>query len=169
MGSFDGANDIKAHLTNYAAQSMPSGDVKCNKCHKKGHIRKYCSAAAVTLKKDPEDTEEEEDHKKDSDYVKMLRESCGKCPHCKGRHSYTRKRDQKHLPSDRFMCCESFRQMSEKERGETLLKYKECARCLSWNHVRSSADSKAPKNSCKCPKNGGQCLGDHHTMVCILA
>ena len=57
------ANDIKAHLTNYAAQSMPSDDIKCNKCHKKGHIRKNCTAAAVNLKKDSEDTDDDEDNK----------------------------------------------------------------------------------------------------------
>ena len=114
----DRANSIKAHLTNYAANSSDTDELKCRKCHKKGHIKRDCLVAVTNIQKDPEDSEGEAEIKSDAEYVKKLKEKCGKCPVCKERHTFTRKRDKKNLPSDCLMCCEQFRQMSERERGE---------------------------------------------------
>ena len=162
----DRATNTKSHLNNEAAVSQPKEEIRCRKCNKKGHIKRDCTVAAVRVQKDPEDSSDEINPKNDSGYIKKLTELCGKCPLCKSRHEFTRKRDNKDLPSDRFMCCADFRKMTEQERGQTVEKFKACARCLSWNHKRDSKDCKAPKNSCRCPKDSSTCGGDHHTMVC---
>ena len=106
------ATSIKAHLANYAAQVTDTEEVRCKKCNKKGHIKRDCLIAVTNIQRDPEDSEAETDNRNDAAYISKMREICGKCPLCKERHTFTRKRDKKNLPSDRLMCCEKFRQMS---------------------------------------------------------
>ena len=170
------ATNSKVLLTNYAANDSV-GDIKCKRCQNFGHKKADCpepasaySNAALTKTKKEDTSDEDDDNEvddRDEEYRKKLKVICGKCPLCKAHHTYRRTLDRKLLPSDRFSSCLSFRKMSEKDRAEVLSKFKSCARCLSWRHDRTSADCKAPKQSCDLVKvSGNKCSGDHSRMVC---
>ena len=72
-----------------------------------------------------------------------LKNLFGKCPLCKTRHSYKRKKDGGIWPSDRLSSCEEFRKKSESERADVLEKNTSCSRCLSWLHAKESKDCRA--------------------------
>ena len=61
-------------------------------------------------------------------------------------------------PSDRLFRCKDFKNMSSKDRGDTLEKYKACAICTSWNHQKIDC-----KVAAKCTEvvNGKKCGGSH--------
>ena len=63
-----------------------------------------------------------------------LRAGCGKCPVCKGMHSFFSNKEQKLWPSDKLFKCEKFRKLSVKDRASMLEKHKCCPICTSWNH-----------------------------------
>ena len=168
------ATNTKILLSSYGASSVGSSNndgLKCHKCNKAGHKKSNCPlleakvGASQVMKED--DTDEEEVPQKIQIEVKKLKKVVGVCPICKVSHNYTRKRDGADIPADRFSACDSFRSMSEQERGELLEKHKACARCTSWLHMRCSKDCKAPKNSCgRSLGNGVKCKSDHSKMVC---
>ena len=68
------------------------------------------------------------------------------------------------LPSDRFLNCPKFKNMTAKVRGETLEKFSSCSRCTSWSHKKE--ECKVPPVSCKEQIDGSQCGKDHSKLVC---
>ena len=93
-----------------------------------------------------------------------LKESCGPCKLCKKYHTY-KNRKQQTWPSDRFSLCYTFREMSKKQRAQTLEKFDACVRCTSWLHKRSNCTS-YPVQKCTETVGGVQCGLDHSKMVC---
>ena len=168
------ATNTKVLLSNYAALDSTEDQIKCRKCHNFGHRKTDCPQlqgaikVAATKSKTASDSDDDgNDAKKLEEEKRKARELCGKCPHCKARHTFRRRRDGEILPSDRFSSCESFRKLSEKERADIIEKNKSCARCLSWKHAKNSKECKAPKGSCGIDKGGGNtCQSDHSRMVC---
>ena len=167
------ATNTKVLLSSYATSKPVSEKIRCKKCHEFGHY-KYDCPKNPTVKvnavksKDADSSDDEENHSKRIEKLKKdLKESFGKCPLCKDRHTFKKKRDGQVWPSDRLSSCEEFRKWSEKDRATNLEKHKACPRCLSWMHGKDSKDCKAPKNNCFKDKDGGaKCNGDHSRMVC---
>ena len=171
--SHEVATSTKVLLSNYAAQDQTS-DIKCKRCHKVGHKRAECPdapvvnvAATKTKARDDSDDDSSGKTQLEADRVKA-RDFAGKCPLCKVKHTFRRKKDDEIWPSDRFTTCESFRKMAKKERAGVLEKNKACSRCTSWKHNKDSKDCIAPQNSCGFDKDGSgsKCSGDHSRMVC---
>ena len=68
------------------------------------------------------------------------------------------------LPSDRFLNCPKFKNMTAKLRGETLQKFSSCSRCTSWLHRKDAC--KVPLVDCKEQIDGVVCGQDHSRLVC---
>ena len=68
---------------------------------------------------------------------------CGKCPLCKDRHSYYKSREKEFWPSYRLFKCDKFKNMSIRERADTLEKFGCCSKCTSWNHKKDMCKSVA--------------------------
>ena len=94
---------------------------------------------------------------------KKLKEEIGACPNCKAEHTFLR-RDKITWPSDRLFTCKKFKEMSVKERGTLLEKFKGCVRCTSWRHSKSNCPSQPAKCSTE-KTDGSKCGKDHSYLV----
>ena len=134
----------------------------CHRCGKADHKAKNCHDIKANAAKVLKDSSGEGDDKIKKE-KKRLREECGKCPLCKERHTYTRLKDKEEWPSDRLFKCETFKNMSVRERAATLERLGSCPRCTSWNHTKAECRSPA---KCGLLINGRKCEGEHSSMVC---
>ena len=128
----------------------------CAVCGKSGHKGKSCTEIKINNTKVAEVRPYQDEKKK-------VREAVGKCPLCKGRHTYTRLKDKDEWPSDRLFKCEDFKKMSVQERAATLQRLSACPKCTAWSHVRKDCSSQA---KCCMIINGVRCNGEHSSMVC---
>ena len=95
---------------------------------------------------------------------KRSEEFCGKCPLCSKPHTWTRNSGDK-WPSDRFLSCKKFNDLTVSARAKTVEKSRGCPRCLSWNHARDKC--KMPANNCNKEDSAGtKCKGDHSKLLC---
>ena len=67
-------------------------------------------------------------------------------------------------PSDRFITCKKFNDMSSKQRAEAIQKASGCARCTSWTHKKDQCPGLVI--DCKEVVNGAACHKDHSKLVC---
>ena len=138
----DQALQNKVLMAGYEQTELDT-DKTCGNCGGSGHKSKrcpsprvqqqpspatICSAAAVTA------SEQEEKHERE----KKARSECGKCPLCKGRHTFFSTKEQEMWPSDRFFRCDSFKDLDLKDRAATLEKFGGCPLCTYWGHQKSS-------------------------------
>ena len=107
-------------------------------------------------------TQELNDKQRDK-YLSLQRKA-GDCKLCKEMHTFQSRWMKSSLPSDRFLNCPKFKNMSAKARGETLQKNSACVRCTSWLHKRE--ECKSPQVSCKEQVDGSECGKDHSRLVC---
>ena len=63
--------------------------------------------------------------------LEEVRKRVGKCPVCKGEHTFKSKWRPEPWPADRLIQCRKFNDMQSKQRAEVLEKVKGCARCTS--------------------------------------
>ena len=141
------------------------------KCGLTGHNKSGCptkinSARSSKVYTDSSDEEAERNKKeREKELRKKAKEKCGKCPICKERHTFTRNRDGKEWPSDRFISCAKFQKMTPKDRALQLEKSSECSRCTAWTHKK--ADCRVPPGyKCGLDRNGSKCQSDHSRLVC---
>ena len=164
------ATSTKVLLSSYGEQS----DTKliCKKCGQAGHKKYECTVkinAARVSKVESDDTSDDEEtsknnEEKEKEIKRRVRERCGKCPICKKRHTFTRKKDNTEWPSDRLISCAQFQKMSPKDRAIQLEKSSGCSRCTSWCHRKS--DCRMTNGRCGMDKNGTKCQSDHSRLVC---
>ena len=143
------------------------GEQKDEKIKSGGKIK----ANAGGIKKINDDSSDDEDIRKskaekEKELRRKVREKCGKCPLCKDRHTFTRKRDGKEWPSDRFISCSKFQKMSAKDRGLQLEKSSGCSRCTSWSHKKDSCTIPSGHKCGQDLGNGSKCQSDHSRLVC---
>ena len=93
-----------------------------------------------------------------------VRQKVGKCPICKGEHTFKNRWSTTGWPTDRLFTCMKFNDMNSKQRGETLQKAGGCARCTSWNHNKSVC--RIDVIDCQETINGSRCHKDHSRLVC---
>ena len=132
----------------------------CHKCGKSGHKGKNCSDIKVN---NTRASGVQGDKINLKDEKKQAKDNVGKCPLCKGRHTYTRLKDRQDWPSDRLFKCYDFKKLLIQERANTLQRLSACPKCTSWNHVKNDCPSQA---KCGMILNGVRCNGDHSSMVC---
>ena len=162
----DQALQNKVLLSGYEKKDQ---DDTCHNCGGSGHRANKCpstkglrtpttpvraySSAAVTPSEEAAKQERE----------KKARSDCGKCPLCKGRHTFFSAKEQDMWPADRFYRCESFKNQDIKDRAATLEKFGSCSQCTSWNHKKSAC-----KAATKCRNfiNNKICGGQHSSYVC---
>ena len=109
------------------------------------------------------DSKQEEETLKDKAY-KRSQEFCGKCPLCSQNHTWIRQSGDK-WPSDRFLSCKKFNDMTAAARAKAVEKCKGCPRCTSWSHSRDKC--KMPSNNCNKEDTAGtKCKGDHSKLLC---
>ena len=96
--------------------------------------------------------------------LEEVKRRVGKCPLCKGEHTFKSKFKPVPWPSDRLIQCKKFNDMSTKQRAEALEKYGGCARCTAWGHKKNSCQG----NMIDCNEiiNGVRCHKDHSRLVC---
>ena len=94
---------------------------------------------------------------------KKAREVCGKCPLCKGRHTFFSTKEEDMWPSDRLYRCDSFKNLSIKDRAAALEKYGSCPMCTSWTHKKSACKA---ATKCRNMINNNMCGGQHSSYVC---
>ena len=146
--------------------------LSCANCGSNKHNKSVCTArvnAVTTIGAALNDSSSEDDSdrlrkEKDIEVMKRVREQCGKCPLCKKRHTFIRRRDNREWPSDRFISCAEFQRMNAFERASLLEKVSGCARCTAWSH--SKPDCRAPTFRCGLTRNGAVCQADHSRLVC---
>ena len=167
------ATNTKVLLSCYGDQGEAEGkSFTCRKCGVAGHKKADCTARinavhSSKVESDTSDDEVVEKNKKEreKELKKRIRDKCGKCPICKERHTFTRKRDGKEWPSDRFISCAKFQKMTSKERALQLEKASGCSRCTAWTHKK--ADCGVPSGyKCGLDVNGTKCQSDHSRLVC---
>ena len=164
------STDTKILISCYEDQSEEK--LYCRKCSGSGHKKSYCpvkSNAVRANRVDSDDSSDDEDAAKskkarEEEHRKRNRDMCGKCSICQKRHTFTKKRDGKEWPSDRFISCPQFQKMSVKDRGLQVEKVKGCSRCTSWSH--SKADCRAPRGKCGLGKDGNKCQSEHSRLLC---
>ena len=88
----------------------------------------------------------------------------GKCPVCGKEHTFKSQWSTTPWPSDRFLMCQKFGDMSKKQRAEALKRAGGCIRCTAWGHQKS--DCKLDLVDCKETVNGSRCHKDHSKLVC---
>ena len=88
----------------------------------------------------------------------------GKCPLCKSEHTFRTRWTNVSWPSDRFVTCKRFSDMSTRQRAELIEKSAGCPRCTSWSHNKLQCTSQVI--DCKEVINGMQCHKDHSRLVC---
>ena len=164
------ATSTKVLLSSYGEQ--PDTKLICKKCGQAGHKKYECTVkinAASVSKVESDDTSDDEEtsknnEEKEKEIKRRVRERCGKCPICKKRHTFTRKKDNTEWPSDRLISCAQFQKMSPKDRAIQLEKSSGCSRCTSWCHRKS--DCRMTNGRCGMEKNGTKCQSDHSRLVC---
>ena len=67
----------------------------------------------------------------DDQKLKAAKKRVGKCPLCNEEHSFKSKWHTVPWPSDRFIQCKKFIEMSVTERGEALDLFQGCSRCTA--------------------------------------
>ena len=92
------------------------------------------------------------------------RKKAGKCSVCKYEHTFKTRWDNLVWPSDRFITCRKFNDMSSKQRAEAIEKASGCPRCTSWTHKKAQCPN--PVTDCKEVINGARCHKDHSRLVC---
>ena len=148
--AYNQANDELALIGTYEADSKKLG-------LKQTAGKSFGAHAQTEEKLDNEESSKEKARKRSQEY-------CGKCPICAKEHTWTRKSGDK-WPSDRFLSCRKFTDMTVVARAGQVQKTKGCPRCLSWNHTRDTC--KMPANSCNNDLAGGvKCKGDHSKLLC---
>ena len=137
---------------------LPLTPLVCKKCGTSHNSFKKCPSASIhsAVMSGDGDSDMKEREKK-------AKAECGKCPLCKGYHTFFYSRERKHWPSDRLFKCEDFRKQTVKERASVLEKFGCCPKCTSWNHKRSSC---TVVQKCSADISGKKCGGAHSTMVC---
>ena len=133
-------------------------DENCRRCGGTGHRAKKCPTASMNAFGVSDGNKDAAKNKE----VK-LRAECGKCPVCKGMHSFFSNKEQKWWPSDRLFKCEEFRKLSVKDRASMLEKHKCCPICTSWNHNKVECKVNA---RCSNVVSGQKCGGQHSSLVC---
>ena len=93
-----------------------------------------------------------------------FKKRAGNCKLCKVMHSFQSRWMKTPLPSDRFLNCPKFKNMTAKLRGETLQKFSSCSRCTSWLHQKDAC--KVSPVDCKEQIDGVVCGQDHSRLVC---
>lgn len=96
--------------------------------------------------------------------LEQVRKKVGKCPVCKQEHTFKSKWRPIPWPSDRFIQCKKFNDMTSRQRAETLEKFGGCARCTAWGHKK--ADCYLNMVDCSELVNGSRCHKDHSRLVC---
>ena len=135
------ATNSKVLLSCYGGLSDEKS-ITCRKCGLTGHKKSGCptkinSARSSKVYTDSSDEEAERNKKeREKELRKKVKEKCGKCPICKERHTFTRNRDGKEWPSDRFISCAKFQKMTPKDRALQLEKSSGCSRCTAWTHKK---------------------------------
>ena len=184
------ATQTKVLLSCYGDQSEEK--VTCRRCGVSGHKKANCPVKINALKTskvgsdsrmkieppgltadgsdssdDDSDDEAEEKNKKEreKEMKRRVRDKCGKCPICKERHTFTRKKDGKEWPSDRLISCAKFLKMTPKDRALQLEKASGCSRCTAWTHKKSGC-AVTDGYQCGLDKNGVKCQSDHSRLVC---
>ena len=164
------ASSTKVLLSCYSSPS--DRHVTCTKCGNNGHKKSACTVRINALdtkgvnsgESSDDDEAEKLRQERDKEIKKRVREQCGKCPLCKKRHTFLRKRDNKDWPSDRFISCPQFHRLSVVERASLLERESGCARCTAWSHTK--IDCRAPTFKCGQNRNGNICQADHSRLVC---
>ena len=105
--------------------------------------RKATNLASTTLDNQAHSDKEEKQRKA----LEEARSRVGKCPVCKLEHTFKTKWSTVLWPSDIFVTCKKFGDMTNKQSAETLEKVKGCPRCTSWGHNKQSC--KLPVQTCK--------------------
>ena len=156
--AYDQATEELALLTTYKADAKKKVKVEDVKPPTK-------TFAANVKKQDDGDTLEKDNGESAKDKArKRSEEFCGKCPLCSKSHTWTRKSGDK-WPSDRFLSCKKFNDLTVAARAKNVEKSQGCPRCLSWNHSRDKC--KMPANNCgKEDSAGTKCRGDHSKLLC---
>ena len=105
-------------------------------------------------------------HRKEQSKQRLedARKRVGKCHLCKEEHTWKSRWRPIPWPSDRFIGCKKFNDMTSRQRAETLEQYGGCARCTSWGHKKSDCY----QNIVDCSEmvNGSRCHKDHSVLVC---
>ena len=137
--------------------SLNSSDVK------KGG---FAGLAAAVVPEDSGNTSEANQEKEDKKKQRYeeARQLAGKCPLCKQEHTFKTRWTNQVWPSDRFITCKTFNDMSSKQRGEAIEKVSGCPRCTSWAHDKAQCSTQVI--DCKEIINGSQCHRDHSRVVC---
>ena len=146
-------------------------ELSCKKCGVAGHKKAKCPVmlnAVRASKADSDDSSDEEaveksKKEKEKELRKRVKEMCGRCSICNKRHTFTRKRDGKDWPSDRFISCPEFQKMSPRNRGLQVEKVKGCSKCTSWTHQKS--DCKAPRGKCGLGSDSNKCQSEHSRLL----
>ena len=126
-------------------------------------VKKPVKTYGLTVAKaKDDDLEEDEDIRKFKEAKIKARDSCGNCPVCTKQHTWKR-RDGSTWPSDRFIQCKKFSDMSTSQRANAVEKAKGCPRCTSWGHTRT--DCKMKPNSCGADVGATKCTGDHSKLL----
>ena len=147
--AYNQANDELALLGAYEADSKKLGN-------------KFSGGKTFGAKTEQTKTGDDETGKEKA--RRRSQEFCGKCPLCSKEHTWTRKSGD-NWPSDRFLSCRKFNDLSVVSRAQQIQKSKGCPRCLSWNHNRDSC--KMQGNNCNNDLPGGiKCKGDHSRLLC---
>ena len=97
------------------------------------------------------------------DHTDKKERDCGKCPLCKGFHTFYNSKKQMKWPSDRLFKCDDFKNQSVKDRASCLEKFGCCPKCTCWNHKKSDCRT---GNKFTALISGRKCGGIHSTMVC---
>ena len=99
-----------------------------------------------------------------NDKFEGARLKAGKCPVCSSEHTFRTRWTNSSWPSDRFITCRKFNDMTPKQRAETIERVGGCPRCTSWLHDRTQCRSQLI--DCKELINGVRCHKDHSRLVC---
>ena len=120
-------------------------------------LKKDVKAAGVTIGGGNDVADEENASK-----FKKLKETFGKCSVCNQFHTW-KNRQGSVWPSDRFINCRKFSDMSIQQRAAAVEKVKGCARCTAWGHQRK--DCRMRPNSCFADTGTSKCNGDHSKLL----
>ena len=121
----DKATSTKVLLSCYGSKT-DAIETSCSKCGSSSHKKAACTVRISAVKTEEVESDETSDddgdaarlrREKDKEVKKRVRDQCGKCPLCKKRHTFIRKRDGKEWPSDRFISCPQFQKISVVERA----------------------------------------------------
>ena len=129
-------------------------------------IKKASGLAATVVEDDSSQSDEESQSKEDQRRQRLedARLKAGKCPLCQLEHTFKTRWTNQMWPSDRFITCKRFNDMSQRQKAEAIESVSGCPRCTSWAHGKNECTS--PVIDCKEVINGAQCHKDHSRVVC---